>query len=127
MPCRDYYTDEERYRLDEEDLRERLDKVTELLCFTLNNINDAWFNGVSFRYYTERDPFESPLETELMDWWTEHQQLDAEEKTREEAELAEEKAREETELAEEKRREEILAKVNELFSEEELLELRDIL
>jgi hypothetical protein len=123
MPCRDHYTDNNVRYVENpvnRELKERLDQVTKLLCFVMNNSDSAWLQGVEFRYGMERDPFD-PVEIELMEWWAEHERLDAA------ARDNEERLKHLQENAKQLRAMRILAKLNEEFSEEEIEELKDLI
>lgn len=117
MPCYDAQSERVRveYRNDPiiQELKDRLDKVTRLLCFTLESVQ----SGSSDLFYTLKDKeFHEDIERELVDWWEEHKKIDEEERIKH----LEENARE-------RRKYLILQKLHEAFGEEEIEELKELL
>jgi hypothetical protein len=112
MPCRDYATDDIWMHGDTEkrELKERLDKVTRLLCFVMDNIDDHQGYGTRL---LETD---SDVQKELESWWEEHKQKDEEERLRQ---LKEFSKHHRQFLLKEKLRKE--------FSDEEIEELKALL
>jgi hypothetical protein len=117
MPCRDSYTDNDVRYVENpvnRELKERLDNVTELLCYSLEKVE----NGTTDLFYTitGQDKDTSQLDRELIDWWEDHKKVDEEERLKHLAENAKQlKAMR------------IMAKLNEEFSEEEIEELKDLI
>ena len=118
MPCRDGREDECRVEFRENPVSQRLiekvDKLTELLCFVMQNVeNDYWYKEMILDSAFERKNTQNA--EDLMNWWGEHKRIDA---ARE--------AKEEAERQESTKRAELLVRLNKEFNLEELDELRDL-
>ena len=101
MPCRDYESEQIRveYRDDPiiQELKDRLDKVTKLLCYVLGRLEKKGKIGLAHGANSETGD-------ELFHWWENHKRLDAENS-----------------------REELLKRFNNEFTSDEQIELSNIL
>jgi len=109
MPCRD---DRDDYRDNpvSQRLIEKVDKLTELLCYIMGDLEGSNFLTLKSNELKGEGTF-----GDLMNWWEEHKRLDT---ARE--------AKEEAERQESTKRAELLVRLNKEFNLEELDELKDL-
>lgn len=119
MPC--YDAQSERVRVEYRDdpviqqLKDRLDLVTRLLCFVMKEQEgSSWYNTLSFGKFN--DDYKRESVEFLLNWWKEHKKLDEEERVKQ----LEANARA-------RRKALIINRLNETFSPEEINELKEII
>jgi len=73
MPCQDHYSTNNYCENDE--LKERLDSVTELLCFVMEEQdNSSWYMSLYFGKFNDKN--KQRIVEDLKSWWENHKEED---------------------------------------------------